>query len=336
MPEKEEMRTRRKSLLNSVQIAIIVISVFSLLVTFVPKLDFPGELLRPRTMPRLNLEGTENHFYSELVGDSLSQSTLYHGIGDSIKHAKAADILFVGNSRLQSGLRHHFAERAQAAGLKAFSIGAGHSEGTRFAMDIIRKHRLQPQILVVMGGPYLYWGSLSEVAKQAKGMTWWAAYKKYWEEGIFWFFQRQVHRHIPKLCPLNQPLISQIVNYRSIETGWWKAVYEPNHPFPIKAGKELPSYEFVLPQIDDIMALMAKQDTLVILSCVPYMRTLTGHFTLIKERYDIPLLLPSFEGLATNDGSHLHPDSAAIYSERFWQGLMALPQVQEKLRLGKQ
>lgn len=88
-----------------------------------------------------------------------------------------------------------------------------------------------------------------------------------------------------------------------------------------------------MPQVDEIIAEMSKQDTLVILSCIPYNRVLTGHFKLIKKRYDIPLLLPNFEGLSTNDGSHLHPDSAAIYSERFWEGFMAKPQVQEKLKI---
>lgn len=327
------MRGRRKAILHAVQIGVIVISVFSLLVVYVPELDFPKELIRPQKMVSLNLEGTVNHFYSELVGDSLSQSVLYHGIGDSIEYAKAADILFIGNSRLQSGLRHHFAEKAKAAGFKAFSIGAGHSEGTRFGMDIIRKHKLQPKILVLMGGPYLYWGSLSEVAQRAEAMTWWTALKNYWEEGAFWFFQRHVHTYIPKLCILKQRLTYQSVNYRSIETGWWKAVYEPLRPYPIRAGRELKNYGFVMPQIDDIMTEMSKLDTLVILSCVPYNRTLLGHFKLIKKRYDIPLLLPSFEGLTTNDGSHLHPDSAAIYSERFWDGFVAMPEVQEKLGL---
>lgn len=330
------MRDLKKSFFNSLQITIIVIAVFSLLMVVVPKLDLPKELIKPQTIPQLNLEGTEGHFYSEYVGGSQSQLTLYHGIGDSIKHAKAADILFIGNSRLQSGLRHHFADRAKASGLKAFSIGAGYSEGTRFGMDIIRKHKLKPKILVVMGGPYLYWGTLSDVAKEAKGMTWWAAYKTYWEKRCFWFFQRQVHTQIPKLCVLKTTLTYQIINYRSEETGWWKAVYEPLRPFPIRPGKELENYEFVMPQIDDIMAVMSRQDTLVILSCIPYNRTLTGHFKLIREHYNIPVLLPSFEGLATNDGSHLHPDSSAIYSERFWQGFIAIPQVQEKLKLGKQ
>lgn len=327
------MKGLKKSLLDTVQIALIVISVFSLLVLFVPKLNLPKQLIKPQKMPSLKLEGTKNHFYSELVGNSLSQATLYHGIGASIEHAKAADILFIGNSRLQSGLRHHFADRAKAAGLKAFSIGAGHSEGTSFGLDIIQKHQLKPKILVVMGGPYLYWGTLSKVAQEAEAMTWWTAYKRYWEEQFFWLFQRKIHASIPKLSLLQQGLTYQIINYRSIETGWWKAVHEPYHPFPIRKGRELKDYSFVIPQIDEIMAEMSKQDTLVILSCVPYNRTLTGHFKPILERYDIPLLLPSFKGLKTNDGSHLHPKSAAIFSERFWQLFVDHPQVKEKLGL---
>lgn len=322
-----------RSLLRAALLATIVVSVFALLVFQVPKLPFPKGTIKPLTIPPLNLEGTEGHFYSEPISGSLSQLALYHGVGGSIEHAKAADVLFMGNSRLQSGLRHHFAERAKAAGIKAFSIGAGYAERVPFAMEVIRKQRLTPKILVVMGGPYFYSDDLSNMAEQAMAMSWWAAFKRYWEERAYWVFQRHLHTHLPKLAVLDRPLTHRIINYRSIEHGWWKAVHEPTRPYAIRPGAELRDYGFVMPRIDDIMSEMSKHDTLVILSLLPYGRTMTGHFDLITQRYDIPVLLPSFEGLSTNDGSHLHPESAALYAERFWELFIANPRVRERLGL---
>jgi hypothetical protein len=57
-----------------------------------------------RTMPAFAMPDDDSFFIAS-VGDELSQMVLYHDLGDSIAHARQADILIVGDSRAQMGLR---------------------------------------------------------------------------------------------------------------------------------------------------------------------------------------------------------------------------------------
>lgn len=71
---------------------------------------------------------------------------LFYGIGESIDHAKRADILFLGNSRTQFGfssevLTEFFASR----GLRFFNLSFGHGEMDAFPLLLIKKFDLRPK-----------------------------------------------------------------------------------------------------------------------------------------------------------------------------------------------
>src|SRR5687767_851612 len=74
-----------------------------------------------RTMPKLQIP--EDAFFVAAAGDELSQMVLYHDLGESIRHARRADILLVGDSRAQMGLHEEvIVPAANALGLRVFNL----------------------------------------------------------------------------------------------------------------------------------------------------------------------------------------------------------------------
>jgi len=73
----------------------------------------------------------------------------------------------------------------------------------------------------------------------------------------------------------------------------------------------------------------------LILSVVPYGNTRTGHLPFLARELGVPVVLPSFDGLVTADGSHLARSSAAGYAKAFWSQLLALPEVRARLSLDR-
>ena len=82
---------------------------------------------------------------------------LYHDLGDSITNARAADIIFIGNSPIQLGIREEFiVPLAKQNNQKIFSLGSGHAESVGFAIDVIKKHNLKPKVMVILAGAHAY------------------------------------------------------------------------------------------------------------------------------------------------------------------------------------
>ena len=76
-----------------------------------------------------------------------------------------------------------------------------------------------------------------------------------------------------------------------------------------------------------------RRGALLVLSVVPYHDTRTGHLPFLSRELGVPMVLPSFDGVLTADGSHLSRSSAASYAEAFWSQFLALPEVRKKLSL---
>lgn len=274
-------------------------------------------------------------FFISSTGDELSQMVLYHGLGDSIAHARQADILFVGDSRMPLGLREEvIVPEAGKLGLRVFSLGCGHVEKVRFALDLIRKHDLRPKLVVVAGGSHIFFEGLSEPAEQAEKLTRWQAWKAWTEAEGAWAIQQRLHSWLPKIDWFGPGLSFPWIIYRSSRTGWWLPVREPNGSYPVRFDKEAPSYyERSLPLARELKEELDRRGAGLVLTVVPYGNTRFGHLPYLARELGVPTVVPSFDGLFTSDGSHLNRASAERYSKLFWSQFIALPQVRGKLAL---
>jgi hypothetical protein len=294
--------------------------------------------LGPKGSPRLltvpSFTVPRGSFFAETTGDEISQLVLWHALGDSIAHARRADILFIGDSRMPMGLRQaDIVPAAGALGLRVFSLACGHVERVPFALKLIRKHDLRPKVVVVVGGPHLFRDVLSGPAEKAMKLTRWRAWTQWTEADARWRLQSWVHAWLPKIDWFGQRLTSSWILYRSTRTGWLIPVVEPSARYPIGFDREDASYAPSLPVARALKDELDRRGAALILSLVPYGDTRTGHLPFLARELGVPVVLPSFDGLATADGSHLDRSSAESYGKAFWSQLLALPEVREKLSL---
>src|SRR5262245_45845583 len=114
-------------------------------------------------------------------GPQLDDYVLYYGLGASIAHARDADILILGNSRVQFAFPDDALRAFEAThGVTIFSLGFGYVEGYSLPLDIIRKFDLRPK-LVLVNVDHFFGDDESEFARVVRSSGRWGAVKTVWE-----------------------------------------------------------------------------------------------------------------------------------------------------------
>ncbi len=323
-PAASEGRTRRRLAIG----ALLTLAGFLVAAVVLAAL-LPG----PGWVASFDVPG-DDAFFVYAGGDELSHLALYHDIGDSIANARAADILFVGNSRMPLGLREEaIVAAARDSGLRVFSLALGHSSRARLAIDLIRRHDLRPPVVVAVGGPNYYADRLSERSAAVVAMTGWQARRAWIEAQASWWLRRLLHTWLPKLDLLGNAKPPDWVIYRSEETGWWRAAVEPATARPVRWARERADYRRQLPLARELRDEVESRGGRLVLSMVPHSATQSGHLPYLAEELGVAAVLPSVEDLATSDGSHLTRDSGTRYAQAFWRELMQVSEVRAKLGL---
>ncbi len=294
-----------------------------------------GKCPRVQYMASFEVPKESEFFFAHSRQSELSQAIMYHDLDDSMTNARLADIIFVGDSRMQMGLRAEFLmPKAEQIGVRLFSLAFGHVEKAKFGLALIRKFNLKPKVVVVGGGPFVFQDSYSKVAEKAIGMTRWGAIKHWFEAAGWWNIKRRLHSVLPKIEFFNGRLHARYVHYRSSRTGWWKTVLEANGKGKIGFMPEKKSYDRYLPMALEFKQEMDRIGALLVLTIVPYRNTQVGHLPYLSKKLGVPLVVPPFDNLRLSDGSHLNRVSASRFSDTFWDKFIAMPQVKEKLALG--
>ncbi len=298
--------------------------------------DMLGRRPRVVVMPEFEVPNTAEYSYSGSDDYEIGKAVLYHGLGDAIDHAREADILIFGNSRMPLGLREEFlVPRVEELGLRIYSLGGGHSEQARFPLEVIRKHDLRPRVVIVSGGPHILRDRerMSDLAREAMSMTRFDAAKKWLEVEGAWQLRSALHTHLPQVAFFGGEIPSKWIIYRSSRTGWWRPVREPPDRYPIGFGEERPNYRALLPFASELQQDLEARGAQLVLTVVPYGDTRVGHLPYLQEELSLPTIVPSFEGLETADGSHLDRESARAFTQRFWDEFIAVPTIRERLGL---
>jgi hypothetical protein len=228
--------------------------------------------------------------------------------------AKNADVLFIGNSRIQVALSTAAtANWFAGASVRYYLLGFSYNENVIFTDELLRRIHPRASVYVINVDDFFerYETPPVETLFHDPGA------RNRYEGKRFW---QRIHEPICKtfaaLCGVN------LVTYRSRETGaFTKRTAEPNFT-PV-------SYDQVIDQhvvnsntvaATDFLSHLAVERRCIILTNVPKVGTKIGNVKAIATNRGVNLVTPEIpEGLRTYDGWHLDPPSAERWSIAFLQ-----------------
>ncbi len=269
--------------------------------------------------------GDDDHYLAGDIGGQVDHHVLFFGL-DAGAHARltAADVLFLGNSRLMFALRPEVLRPAFAAlGHSYYALGFGFREADRFPLALIRRLDLRPRVVVVNADGF-FGGGLSAWAEVVNRDTPFAARKLRWEAETAHDVRRAVHIVAPNwLALFGRPGLGharELNMYRSRLDGTWQVspwtestlVFAP----PALDGPALSRGEIAAARA--FKAEMDARGIRLVLTRVPTPAPQGGAGPArFAELLNVPLVVVETPGLTSGDVSHLDPASAHDWSRAF-------------------
>lgn len=271
----------------------------------------------------------DDHYLANDTGGHVDHHVIYFGLDDEVTtRLRAADVLFLGNSRLMFALRPEVLRPFFAArGLRPYVMGFGFREADRFPLAVIRRLDLRPRLVVVNADGF-FGGGLSPWADVVMRDTAFAARKLQWEAEAAHEARRRLHvlfPHWPRFLGL--PGIGQartFTAYRSrLDGTWdiwpWPAADQPFRPAPLTgAGPGRGEAR----DAEAFKAEMTARGARLILTRVPAPTPMPGAApAAVAARLGVPLVAPDIPGPTSHDGGHLDAPSAFDWSRAFLDAL---------------
>lgn len=263
------------------------------------------------------------HFLAHDRGGHVDHHVLLHGMdAETLRNLHRADVLLMGNSRLMfalrgEALRQYFVSR----GLRPFALGFGHEEQHQFPLEVMRRHRLRPRIVIAnvdnfFGGVTSPWGE--RVLQDSRFDAW----KVEMEANAAHVVRREVHRvvpHVPDIWDGER----EFILYRSERDGSWFVATHFGRGVRLESfyrGRDVVRTHNVLLARAFKEAVEAAGARLIFV-LVPGRDVSLTHARLLADAVRVPLVAPEVPDLRTMDGSHLTDASAASYASVFFTAL---------------
>lgn len=242
---------------------------------------------------------------------------------EALDAARNADILFLGNSRMQYALSSSaLSDFSTHTGLKHYLLGFA-SEGSRFAELLMERQNIFPKLVVVnLDNTYFfdYPSNITDVAVRIELNP-----ISSWLEYTLKYTGQQLQR---TLCKPNQPrpLTNWLCGeedtvYRNVHNGHWETAHRANtkNNLTIRTKDTLPASwierkRSILAEAKRFSEQMKKNGTCVVAINVPFNESSDKVAEVQAMAMDVPLILPDTSDLYTFDHSHLAPKSAQLYS----------------------
>jgi hypothetical protein len=311
----------------------LVVYVSTLLFVFIATL-LPAFLSLPsltwRDLDAINYGGLINsppdsdwYLASDFKGP-LDHDVLYYNFGKSIENAKKADILFLGNSRVQLGLDRGLLESfAKRNCLNYFNMAFANVESYQFPLMIIRKYDLRPKVIIINAEDFT--GSLSFLAQDviSQGRL----------QSVLLFFLRNatykdilvLHSYAPRWiretfsATLKEHVYKHVV-YRSRVTGQWsRPASRKSIPITNKNESDCEAgiKEKTFDNAKRFKEEMSKRGTRVVLTLVPHNYSSQNCAEQLAKHIGALMIGVDWHGLSTVDLSHLTKESSQRFTEEF-------------------
>ncbi len=256
--------------------------------------------------------------HSTRYGD-YEHYALYTGSEErAVDAMKQAQVLFLGNSNTQyafstSAIDNYFTGK----GISHYLLGFGQGAQSPVAEKIIRRHGLQPQVVVANIDPFFSTetnGTFQRVLDQPDTLHTEFKRKKqlqHWQTKVC---ESEEQRFFNWLCRGSNETL-----YRARSNGHWRTdYYRENLRIPVSQS------DLLLDQLDEAeMAAREFMDDInvpldcLVLTVTPKTDTPVAFAEQLAARMQRPLVNPTVDGLVTIDHSHLDKASASVWSSAF-------------------
>jgi hypothetical protein len=228
--------------------------------------------------------------------------------------ARNADVLFLGNSRLQVALSTAATvEWFSAASARYYLMGFSYYENVTFAEELLRTIRPRARLLVINLDDFFDRSESPPVKTIFHDPE---ARNKY-ERKRFW---QRIHEPICKAFA--QLCGTQFVIFRSRETGAYYTEGAPQGKItPVSYDQSVDQnvVESNIPAAIQFLSHLAQRKC-VIFTTVPFVETKIGNSNAIAKGVGAKLVTPGpLDGLRTFDGYHLDQPSAERWSRSFFR-----------------
>lgn len=266
-----------------------------------------------------------DHYLASDVAASVDHHVFYFGLDPVVQERlRAADVLFLGNSRLMFALRPAVLRPYfESRGLEHYVMAFGFREGDAFPYALLRKFDLRPALVVVNADGF-FGAALSAWGDVVQRDTAFAARKFRWESEAAHEARRVVHQVVPNWFRLlGFPGLAAprgAISYRSRTDGTTEL-----SPWPegreVIADPDLVGSRLGRDERAAAARFKAELDargSALVLTFVPTPEPMAGAGPArFAELLGVPLVAPTIVGAASYDHSHLTEASAHDWSKAF-------------------
>jgi hypothetical protein len=227
--------------------------------------------------------------------------------------AKNADVMFLGDSRLQIAFSTSAtADWFSAISARFYLMGFSYFENVTFAGQLLNRVHPKARVYVINVGDFFERSETPPVKTifhdpAARDRYEW---KRWWQR-----LHETVCKTFTVLCG------TDIVVLRSRETGayMWRTVKQKIRPvsYDWATSQNVVSRDIV--SAIDFLSHLSVDRKCVILTGVPYVETKIGNVNAIAAALGLDFIMPELPGLQTFDGFHLDRQSAERWSEAFYR-----------------
>jgi hypothetical protein len=229
-------------------------------------------------------------------------------------HVQDADVLFLGNSRMQFALSTTAtANWFSTASARYYLMGFLYYENVVFAEELLRTIRPRARVFVINVDDFFVRSESPPVKTIFHDPE---ARQKYEAKQLWQRIHRPICGAFARLCG------AKFVVFRSVETGAYHTEGAAQRKITSVSFDQIVSQNVVdsnTAAAIDFLSHFA-QGKCVILTNVPFVETKIGNANAIAKGVGAKLVTPgSLEGLQTFDGEHLDQPSAERWSQAFFQ-----------------
>jgi hypothetical protein len=235
---------------------------------------------------------------------------LVPGVRENLQHA---DVLFLGNSRMQFGFSAEPTRRwFEAAGATHYLAGFAYWENVNFEIALLGKIAPRPKMFIVNLDSYFVPGE-TEPAKAVMHDP--SALGRYRRKEFWQIPHRFICGELPTICGDSGAF------FRSVSTGYYVRAGGNPGAYAVSDDPKIDSasFDYSVGAAERLMRELHVERSCVLFTMVPTDATKRVQAEALAHELGVKFISPQIPGLTTFDHSHLDADSGARWSAAFFE-----------------